>query len=581
MARLQNSINIFYWIQFAVVILSIIYCFTFPTFHVNQAGLSANFLNFKLPFINGLFFYMMLSIGITFSIINQILNKQYYRATFFDGLLIAYVLYNAISLFWVKDFGFGLAATATATSFYITYYLTNDILKKERTFTNNWIKYLIYTLAIAFVLHFFISNLEVLLKFKNTDHSYQKIITQTRSWVGGKNQTACFLALLLPLIVLLKPKNWESAFFISIISIHILIMGSRNAYIALILFFGIYLLFNKIKRKQLVVGVALLVITLFIFGAFVGFDVFINQLKNNTWGSRFIFWQQTLQMGIDYWLGIGAGQWDVYRLQYDVWYTYKHPHNDFIRNFAELGIFGFFLFYSIIGSILLIIFKNLKQHKKCAATALASIVVYLSLSFFDELKMKDNYNILLALIFALINYKLPLFKRQIVNPKFTRLAIISFLCLSTLYLVVYPIKLQNEIQHYKKYRNYYKQKETELAINELKEINETFVSYINGNPVNIIIANSYFNKHNIDSAAVYYAKAAAANPYYIKQVLGGMEVQFVRNKKLNALKQLAKVYLLNPCSAILAEYPMDIFTIKRSKHYKNIIKTQEAKCVKP
>jgi len=251
MARLQNSINIFYWTQFVVVILSIIYCFTFSTFHVNQAGLSAKFLNLKLPIVNGLFFYMMLSIGIIFSIINQILNKQYYHATFFDGLLIAYVLYNAISLFWVKDIGLGLAATATATSFYIVYYLTNDILKREGAFAITWIKYLIYTLAIAFVLHFFINNLEVLLKFKNTDHSYQKIITQTRSWVGGKNQTACFLALLLPLIVLLKPKKWESAFFIIIISIHILIMGSRNAYIALILFFGISLLFNKIKRKQL------------------------------------------------------------------------------------------------------------------------------------------------------------------------------------------------------------------------------------------------------------------------------------------------------------------------------------------
>jgi len=383
MNRLDNSNNIFYWLQFMVVALGIIYCFTFSTFHLHQGSFNAKFLNFKLPFINGLILYIMLSIGIVFSVINQILNKQYYQATFFDGLLITYILYNAISLFWVKDYGLGLAALTTTISLYVFYYLAYDLFKRNAAFTIRWTKYLICTLTVSFVIHFFISNFDVLLLFKNSDHSFQRIITQSKSWVGSKNLTACFLALLLPLIILLKPQKWVSIFLISLVSIHILIMGSRNAYVALIVFFIIYTILNKIKAKQfafasLIVGLALL-----LFWTFVGFDVFINQLKNNTWSSRFIFWQQTLQMGLDHWLfGSGAGQWDVYRLQYNVWHTYKHPHNDFIRSFAELGVCGFLLFYSVITITLYTIFKNFKQHKKLAAAAIAAISVYLSLSFF-------------------------------------------------------------------------------------------------------------------------------------------------------------------------------------------------------
>jgi len=279
MNRLENSNNIFYWLQFVVVLLGIMYCFTFSTFHVHQGGFNAKFLNFKLPFINGSFFYMMLAIGVVFSIINQILNKKYYQVTIFDGLFVGYILYNAITLFWVKDFGLGLAALSTAISLYVFYYLVNNSLKCGGTFTVKWIKYLLCTLTIAFIVHFFINNFDVLLLFKNSDHSFQKIITQSKSWVGGKNQTACFLALLLPLIVLLKPQKGLPIVLISLISIHILIMGSRNAYIALIVFFGIYFLFNRIKLKQLAIGGILLVLVLFIFWAFVGFEVFINQLK--------------------------------------------------------------------------------------------------------------------------------------------------------------------------------------------------------------------------------------------------------------------------------------------------------------
>lgn len=574
-----HSNNIFHWLHFVVVATGIIYCFTFETFHVHQGGLSAKFLTFKLPFINGLFFYLVLSAGIIFSIFNQISSKKYYQATIFDGLLITYVLYNACSLFWVKDFGLGLAALTTAISFYVFYYLVNDLFKRNVAFAIQWIGYLIYALTIVFVIHFFIKNIDVLLLFKNSDHSFQKIITQSKSWVGGKNQTACFLALVLPVIVLLKPQKWLSVFLLSLVSIQILIMGSRNAYIGLIVFFGIYMLFNKIKLKQLAVGGILLSVVLLLFWAFIGFDVFINQLKNNTWGSRFIFWQQTLRMGADHWLfGVGAGQWDAYRLQYDVWFTYKHPHNDFVRNFAELGMVGFFLFYAIIATPLATCFNNLKQNKKFAATAIASIAVYLSLSFFDESKMKDNFNILLALVFALVNYKLFNGQSLKTNSKFISYGFCLFLSTMALFLILYPLNFQQQINHFKHRNIYLKQKNKLQAIAELKKINQTLVSTIDRNPVNSFIANTYITVNQADSAAVYYEKVAVTNPYYINQIEGRLELYLARNRIGKAWWQLCILYLLNPCSTGFGAELIGAKVTRQTRRYRNIIKNQQAKC---
>jgi len=101
MNRLENLNNIFYWAQFIVVLLGIFYAFTFSTYHLNQVSGNAIFLNTKLPFINGLFFYFILFFGIVFSLIRQLLDKQYYQANIFDGLFIVYVLYH---VFFHKKF---------------------------------------------------------------------------------------------------------------------------------------------------------------------------------------------------------------------------------------------------------------------------------------------------------------------------------------------------------------------------------------------------------------------------------------------------------------------------------------------
>ncbi len=579
MEKENKATKIVHWIQLLLVGIGIIYAFTFSTFHIHQAGLPAKFLNFKMPFINGILLYLVLALGLMLSLLKQIISKQYYQATRFDGLFIAYCSYHALSLFWVKDVGLGLAALVTSLSFYAFYFLLNDLLAQHKTTTIRWISYLLFALTASFILYFFVYNIEVLMKFVHTDSSFQKIITQSKSWVGSKNQTACFLALLLPIIALLNQQKWITISLMAVVSMHILIMGSRNAYIALLVFFTIYLLFNKINRKQLLILTILAAAVGLIFVQFIGFEIFINQLKNNTWSSRFLFWSQTVQMGFDHWLlGIGAGQWDVFRLQYDVWHSYRHPHNDFIRNFAELGITGFLLFYSLIGATLFMIIKNFKYDKKLAIVALAAIAVYLSLSFFDELKMKDNYNLLLALIVTLVNEKLTSFKLPTTNYKPLHFVFTLFICVSVVFLIIHPNLLQQEIQHYKNYRMYFKQKEKELGVNELKLINQHVVKSIDRNPIPVLIANSYFNMRNLDSAKVYFKKVADSYPFYINELKGSLHMSIVYNKKARAWHQYARIHFLNPCNSVLEDEGLEMPEYKKASYYQNIVNEQRATC---
>jgi len=206
------------------------------------------------------------------------------------------------------------------------------------------------------------------------------------------------------------------------------------------------------------------------------------------------------------------------------------------------------------------------------------LCVYLCLSFFDELKMKLNFNILLALIFTLINYHFSLGTTWKIKPAYTRYLLNLFLCLSALYLIIYPLKLEKEMQQFKKYRIYTKQKERALALVELKKINKTIINNIGGKTMNTIIADAYYNAKNIDSAALYYGKVAAETPYYSHQLKGSAYLNGIRNKNQQAWREVSKIFLMYPCSTAIADTALHIESTKKSKYFENIIKRQQAKC---
>jgi len=561
------------------VLVVIIYAFTFSTFHIGQFGLDAKFLQKKLPIVNGLFLYALLAFGILMSQIHLHFTKQTYKANYVDACFIVYILYNIISLFWARDLSLGFAAISVSISFYTLYYLFNFVFQVQALKAIVYLQYAIAFLTVGLVVHFFINNFEVLLKLVNSEDTYQRIITKTKTWVGGKNPTAFFLTLLLPIIILLDYKKPIAILLISLIVCQLIIMGSRNAYIALILFSFTQVFFNNFKLKQIAIAFLCFAILLAVFLTFVGVEPFQNHLLNNTWGSRYKYWQQTLEMGLDHWLiGIGAGQWDAYRLQYDVWFKYLHPHNDFFRNFTELGVVGFALFYLIISAFLFTCLKNINQHKNKAIAGIGAIVIYLSLSVFDEIKMKDNFNVLLILAFILANYNLFSSNTYKNTVDITKYGSKLILYLSCVYLVLYPVLLQSEMQHYKQYRTYLKQKNMDAGIKALNQINQTIVERVNRTPINAIVANTYFNARKFDLAEKAYRKVDESYPDYkngLKNRLYLDEVYFRGNQ---AWKKLAIMHLLDPCGSIVEEKYYEIKQSKRTKRYQKIVEEQLATC---
>lgn len=564
---------------FITVLVAIIYAFTFSTFHIGQFGLDAKFLQKKIPIVNGLFLYVLLAFGILTSQIYQHFKKQAYNASYVDACFIIYILYNVISLFWVRDLSLGFAAIAVSISFYSLYYLFNFVFQVQAERATLYLKYAIAFLTIGLIVHFFISNFDVLLKFINSEDTYQRIITKTRTWVGGKNPTAFFLTLLLPVIILLDYKQPVTILLISLTVCQLVIMGSRNAYIAASLFAFVLIFFNKIKLKQLTIAIVCFIFLFAIFLFFVGVESFQNQLLNNTLGSRYKYWQQTLEMGLDHWLlGVGVGQWDVYRLQYDVWFVYLHPHNDFIRNFAELGIVGFVMFYSIIAALLFTCFKNGAQQNNKAVVGIGAVVIYLSLSVFDEIKMKDNFNVLLILAFVLTNYNLFSSNSYKNTLNITKYGSKLILYLSCIYLALYPVLLQSEMQHYKQYRTYLKQKKIGDGVKALSQINQTIIERINRTPINAIVANTYFNTQKIELAKTAFRKVADSHPNYKKRVKSGLYLDDAYGRENKVWKKLAIIHLLDPCGTIVEEKYYKIKQSKRTKRYQKIVEQQLAIC---
>lgn len=575
---LKAKVDVGYWTQLFIALLGIIYCFTFTSFHLNQAIYPVQFLNIQLPFPNGILLYVFLAIGVCIASIGRFYSKQNYYMSSFDGLMIFYILYNVVSLYWVKDWGHGFVAIANAIAWYFFYYLTTDLLEKNETLTLKFLKYFLYILSFLFVVAYFLNNYELLINGINSNESYQRVITTTKSWIGGKNQTACFLILLIPLILFFRKGN-VTLILLAIVLLNILVMGSRNAYVGIILFGLLYSILDKKKIKKLLILILVLIlfsILIFVVGEF---DFIIDHLKSNTWSSRFLLWKQTFAMGSDHWLfGVGAGQWDLYRLKYDIWFTYIHPHNDFVRNFAELGIIGCFLYYSIFAMFLINSFKNLNFKNRVSVIAIATIISYLSLSFFDEMKMKINYNILLGLFFALTNYtwlqKVP----KKLNSKFVGLCLKSFLIASASFLIVYSFKLHTANTHIDKYRTYMSMSEKDLAISELNKIDKRVISNIGQTSINSLIARIYFDIGKLDSAILHYTKLVKTQPYYFKKVEGNVLLAIANNKKNKAWRELTKLFLIDPCSPIFENTKIDVLPTKKSKYYQNIIEEQQAKC---
>lgn len=391
----------------------VLYAFLIERFSVWGVNSPGEFLNNKLYFKQGGLAYFFISTGVLIAISYSFLKSK--TRSFndaFDAILLFYLIWCGLSLLWAPQINLGWSSLTMYLSFGLFYYFTYYLLQEHKAQTIRLLRILFPILIILFVAHYFYWNSHKLARLADGQKSYQSIIKGTRTFFGGKNLSAMYLTLSLPILIFLSIASKKMLLNIAICVLAlflILLLGSRNAYLAITIFALLVLFLMKPNMKWIGIGLSILLILLVVFLYFIDSEYFLRQLKRNTFISRTRVWQPTFELFLRSPLqGLGIGQWNFYN-QEEQFRKFVHPHNDFLRQLSELGIIGAALFYSLIG-ILIFRLRQLIQlakdntEKLKYTILLGGVLSYICLSSLDECITKINIMYLLMIIWALTNH---------------------------------------------------------------------------------------------------------------------------------------------------------------------------------
>ncbi len=399
-----------------------LYCFLWKSYHTSEYFFPAIFLNDPIPsFLMGDVLKALIIIGGFFILGWSIYYKKEISFDYFDGLFACFTLWCYLSIFWSVNTANALHSANLMLSVFLFYSIFKQLYLHEKKLVSSIIAWTVPILILIVIPSYFITNGELLGQLDNPNASYRNIIYKTQSFIGGKNATAIFFMMVFPisLIFFLRGK-WS---FISILSFVMLLMmilflGSRNAYISLVLYLVVNIIINKPNFKRINFGVLIFIGLLVFYFQMVDYENFIELIGNKKIGSRMMLWGQSLQYFSDspIW-GNGIGQWDVEKIAYGIQERRKHIFSDYIRILAEIGILGFLIFYTLIGILVYrsvqILRKNQDIYQQTILVLLfTSLLSYLSLSLINEVFFKLNNAIIFVMLWGVINSMFTLLKND-------------------------------------------------------------------------------------------------------------------------------------------------------------------------
>ena len=222
-------------------------------------------------------------------------------------------------------------------------------------------------------------------------------------------------------------------------------------------------------------------------------------------------------------LGVGIGNWKIHGTKYDLTYMSNytvpyHVHNDFLEIFAELGVFGFILFFGSIFWILYLIFKSYYskefikiKHFNIVLLVFISIMVYLADSFLNfpftrpVIQIQNLFYWALALV--ILGSKLNIQKKIMItykNNNFYRVKALVVVLIISLFTITVSKKVFNSFVDQQfltaagngSYTNY--SKEQVYSINsEIPSITATTI------PIETLKANLIYNIGELDDTLHY------------------------------------------------------------------------------
>jgi O-antigen ligase len=240
---------------------------------------------------------------------------------------------------------------------------------------------------------------------------------------------------------------------------------------------------------------------------------------------RIKIWNITLEMAKDHPItGVGPGNWKLKMADYLEGFgflreqiNWYRPHNDFLWNLAEKGIFGLLLFLGLFSLtayyLLYVLFRSKKKDDKIFALCLfAGLMAYVVVSFFDFPYERINHQVYFALMIAAAGIKY--IEVKSVNPiKIKIPAVIAFAFILLIFPFIYGVSsTQFEVQvNNAKRAQKFSQWDQMLEIS--KKIPTTYRDIDpNGLPVLFYTGMAYDQLGDLQNARVAYEKALESHP---------------------------------------------------------------------
>ena len=262
-----------------------------------------------------------------------------------------------------------------------------------------------------------------------------------RAFAGNINITAFNFLLKFPFLLLSLARTKISSVLTFLVLTAfvfcLLLLGSRGATITLGLIIIVITISSfLVKEKHFIQKRQLPVLVLSIIaGGLINYFTFQNteslnvisrtsSLNNESTQQRIRFYKAAISSILESpFTGVGIGNWKIHATEYDKPFMQEytvpyHVHNDFLEITAELGVFGFILFFGIFFYVAYLIFNSIKSkeylHNELfyiISACCISILVYLADSFLNfpftrPLMQVQNIFYVVVILVCIGNYKL-------------------------------------------------------------------------------------------------------------------------------------------------------------------------------
>jgi len=397
-----------------------------------------------------------------------------------DCIFSVFILYLCLNLLYVVNTALALEGITIYITVFLTYLCFKQLFAYHKRTTEQILKTGLALLGIYFIYHYVFTNFDSLISLMG-DVNYQDTVRNLKSLVGTKNVTSMFIFAVFVLHRLSSSYNenlkYIHTFFQFSAILLIILIGSRNVYIAMFVYFISEQILGKRKLFKIEPYSVLLVGILFAVIIFLSFSTnFINHLLLDTLRFRIKMWEMSLNWIAESPLtGIGVFHFNAIKPLYDFDF-HGHPHNDYVRTILELGLIGFVIFTSIWILQLYNALNRVLVKQETMKRITASIIAFQSLSIFDGIHYKIFVMIFLMIVWAKFDVELMRAKGKGIpwEPSSFQSKTIKLFVFSLLIaLIVYPIVFLNNNMKLQKAIKLVNDKQYQKAEYELLNINQS------------------------------------------------------------------------------------------------------------